>query len=156
HLLVVFGPPSTPPPPGTAGRDFASYHYAAKVAWAGGDPYDKAALDARARQEGTRPEVHPFFYPPPFLMLAAWSIPFPLRTAYWIWFALNELTLLGTCLALVEWWRPLGSLVVPVLASVVALMYGVAYSAELGQANFPVLMLVVLGLWQEERRPGLA
>src|SRR5262245_33184272 len=82
HLLVVFGPPSTPPPPGTAGRDFASYHYAAKVAWAGGNPYDKGALDARARQEGTRPEVHPFFYPPPFLMLAAWSIPFPLRTGF--------------------------------------------------------------------------
>jgi alpha-1,2-mannosyltransferase len=46
--------------------------------------------------------------------------------------------------------------VVPVLAGLVALMYAVTYSTELGQANFPVLLLVVLGLWKEQDRPLLA
>jgi hypothetical protein len=50
-------------------RDYASYHYAVQEALDGGDPYDTAALSARARAEGTRDEVHPYFYPPPFLLL---------------------------------------------------------------------------------------
>jgi alpha-1,2-mannosyltransferase len=57
---------------------------------------------------------------------------------------------------LASWWRAYSSAVVPALASVVALMYAVTYSTELGQANFPVLLLVALGLWQEQKRPVLA
>ena len=44
---------------------------AAKVAVDGGNPYEKAALEQAALDEGTRPEVHPFFYPPPFLLAVA-------------------------------------------------------------------------------------
>ena len=51
HLLSVFMPPRVPPPRGTAGRDFASYYYAAKVAKNGGDPYDSGALDAAAQHD---------------------------------------------------------------------------------------------------------
>lgn len=156
HLLSIFGPPSQPPPPNSLGRDFASYHYAAKVAWQGGDPYDKAALDSLALQEGTRPEVHPYFYPPPFLILASWSIPVPLGTAFWVWSVLNEIALIAAVLVLAAWWRSYSPDVLPLTAGIVAVMYAVHYSAELGQANMPVLLLAVAGLWQEQRRPLLA
>ncbi|MEQ1566719.1 MAG: glycosyltransferase family 87 protein [Myxococcota bacterium] len=156
HVLAVFGPPRQPPPPDTEGRDFASYYYAAAVAAAGDDPYDKRALEARAKSDGTRAEVHPFFYPPPFLWLVTWSTVLPLRVAFWVWFAVNELALVATAALLVRWWRPLDPLVAPVLATVIAAAYAVQYSAELGQVNFPVLLLVVCGLMVEARRPGLA
>jgi hypothetical protein len=153
HVLSVFGPPHQPPPPNTEGRDFASYYYAAAVAAQGGDPYDKAQLEALAQEQGTRAEVHPFFYPPPFLWMVTWTTTMPLKTAFWAWFAVNEAALLGTCVVLARWWRSFGSVVAPVIASLVALSYAVEYSAELGQANFPVLLLVVAGLASERRNP---
>lgn len=156
HLLMVLAPPRTPPPKDTEGRDFASYYYAARVAVEGGNPYDKTALEAVSAADGTRAEVHPFFYPPPFLLAVAWTVPFGLLPAFTVWFVLNELCLLAACLALVRWWQGFGPAVAPILAAIVALMVGVAYSAELGQANFPVLALVVIGLWLEGRRQALA
>lgn len=155
HLIVVLSPPRVPPPKDTEGRDFASYFYAARVAHEGGDPYDREILGSMASAEGTRAEVHPFFYPPPFLWLVSWSPLLDLHQAFDFWFVLNELALLAACVALTRWWRPFSDLVAPLLAVLVALMYGVAYSAELGQANFPVLALIVAGLAQERRRPEL-
>ncbi len=100
--------------------------------------------------------MHPFFYPPPFVGLVVWSVPLSLETGFAVWFVLNELCLIAACLALWAWWRPLGTAVGPTLAILVALSYGIAYSDELGQANFPVLLLVIVGLWQERQRPALA
>ncbi|MCB9697597.1 MAG: DUF2029 domain-containing protein [Alphaproteobacteria bacterium] len=156
HLIVVLSPPRVPPPKDTEGRDFASYYYAAKVAAQGGDPYDRDVLGSMATAEGTRAEVHPYFYPPPFLWLVAWSPIVDLHQAFGLWFLLNEMALLAACVALARWWGPFSDTVAPLLAALVALMYGVAYSAELGQANFPVLALIVLALASERRRPELA
>jgi hypothetical protein len=155
HLFAVFAPPRERVPAGTEGRDFASYYYAATVAARGEDPYDKRELEKVSKEQGTRSEVHPFFYPPPFLWLVTWSIGLPLKVAFWAWFAVNELALIGTCVALVRWWKPFDGVVAPVVASVVALSYAVAYSAELGQVNFPVLLMIVAGLMVEPRRPVL-
>ncbi|HVS03016.1 MAG TPA: hypothetical protein VMT16_09620 [Thermoanaerobaculia bacterium] len=76
----------------THGRDFDSYHYAARVAAAGGDPYDLAALDRAAAAEGWR-VVHPYFYPPPFLLAMQWTLPLDLVTAWRVWFWVDELFL---------------------------------------------------------------
>ena len=142
------------------GRDFASYHYAARVALEGGDPYDgEAIVAAAAADQGARAapvRVHPYLYPPPFLWAAVWSVPIPVGVAYWVWFAIGELALLAAAGALWWWWRPFGSEVAPIAAVLIAMMYGVAYSAELGQANMPVLLLVALGLSRERRWPVFA
>lgn len=155
HLFTVLSPPKVPPPPNTEGRDFASYYYAARVAAGRGDPYDKAALEAVSSAEGTRTRVHPFFYPPPFLLLVWWSPFVSLAEGFRLWAVLNELALIAAGLALWRAWRPLGP-VLPLFAAFAALMYGVAYGFELGQANLPVLALVLAGLWAEPRRPALA
>jgi len=156
HLLTLLAPPLQPPLRDSAGRDFASYHYAAKVAAAGGDPYDKARLEEVARSEGTRRRVHPYFYPPPFVLFVLWSVPLSLPVAFGVWEVFNELFLIAAGLALWRWWRPLSPWVGAVVVGVGALSYGVSYGAELGQANAFVLALILAGLWQEERRPGLA
>ena len=64
------------------GRDYATYHYAVQEVWQGGDPYVTAALDQRARAEGTRATVFPYFYPPPFLLTMAWATPLSLADGY--------------------------------------------------------------------------
>ncbi len=156
HLFAVLSPPRNPPPRDTAGRDYASYHYAVQAAWSGADPYDKAALEALSQAEGTRKQVHPFFYPPPFLLAVAWAIPASLAAGFSTWWVFNELALIACGLVLWRWWRPLGPEVGWVTAIVLAAMFAVAYSHELGQANFPVLALVLAGLWQERQRPTLA
>ncbi len=153
HLLNVVAPPKIEggPAKDTAGRDYASYHYASLVAWAGGDPYDKLALDARATTDGTRTQVHPFFYPPPFLAAVAWAPRVDLDTAYWVWYAVNEVALLVAALALLRWWLPLGPAVGPVLFGLIAITSGVAYGHVMGQANALVLALLALGLWAAAR-----
>jgi len=156
HLLSVLVPPSTPPPKGTMGRDFASYYYAVQVAHDGEDPYVPEALNAKALEDRTRKKVHPYFYPPPFLLSVVWAIPLDLMTAFDLWFWMNEIFLLLAVLALWRYLRPLGPAVGPVLAVAVALSYGVVYGQELGQANFGVLALIAWALEQQERRPWLA
>ena len=64
------------------GRDFATYHYAAAEVLDAGDPYDTQRLSKRAKTEGTRAKVHPYFYPPPFVLTMLWSPSFDLLTSY--------------------------------------------------------------------------
>lgn len=156
HLIAALAPPRNKPPADSAGRDFASYYYALQVSADGKNPYLKESLDAAARADGTRREVHPYFYPPPFLLVMAWALPFELDTGFSLWFWLNELCLLAAALALWRWFGSLHAALAPTLALSLALMYGVAYSQELGQANFGVLALVCIGLWQARDRPDLA
>lgn len=156
HLLAVLAPPPKAPPPNTAGRDYASYHYAAQAARAGSDPYDKAVLGALAAEDGTRDRVHPYLYPPVFLLLATPTSWLPLQAGFDVWFVLNELCLLAAVLVLVRWLRPWAPDTGAVLAVLVALTYGVAYGAELGQANLIVLLLVIVAAWQVREHPGLA
>lgn len=156
HLLAVLSPPTQKVPPNTAGRDYATYHYAARAARDGRDPYDKAVLGAMAQDDGTRRTVHPFLYPPVFLLVAAPPSFLSLEAGFAVWFLLNELALLLAAWALVQWLTPIAGSVMGWVAALFALTYGVAYGAELGQANALVLALVVFGAWQVAQRPRLA
>lgn len=126
------------------GRDFASYYYAVQVARAGGDPYDTRALEKEAR--GLRKKVHPYFYPPPFLLTMGWiGADMGLIEAYKIWFWLDELYLLAALLALGWWWRPLRGALPWVLVSA-AVLTAIPNNHVMGQANLPVLCLALWGL----------
>lgn len=135
------------------GRDYASYHYAAVIAADGGDPYDARTLSDTARADGTRRTVNPFFYPPPFLWLVAWSPRLRLDAAYRAWFWINE----GSALAsVVLAWAALkraGPAVPAILAVAFVLCTAVPDNLHMGQANFPVLAVALAGLWLEERYP---
>lgn len=132
----------------TAARDYATYHYAVQEAVSGGDPYNTQALGKRARDEGTRRGVHPYFYPPPFLASMLWAAPLSLATGYRLFFLLNNLLLVGIVVALQRWlrasWLPL------VLAA--ATLTPIADSNVMGQANLLVMLLVVLGLGRGDGR----
>ncbi len=134
-----------------SGRDFASYYYAVQVAAEGGDPYDTAALSAAARAERTRKEVHPYFYPPPFLLTMGWALPLTLKQAYLGMLVLNELLLAG-CVALCL--GPFG--VAPwAMALLLGLYSPIPDNAWMGQANLLALFPALLGLALAPRRPVL-
>ncbi len=133
------------------GLDYASYHYAAQVAWEGGDPYAKRQLARAAREEGTRKSVHPYFYPPAFLLFVSWTLPLDLASGYRAWFWLDEAMTLAALLVLWRWWRPLGPAVGPILAITLAAWSCIPNNHVMGQANALVLFLVLAGLWQEDR-----
>jgi len=130
-------------------RDFASYHYAVAAAAGGEDPYDAAVLGRLAREEGTRRSVHPFFYPPPYLLTVAWTLPLELSTAYRTWYVLDSLFLLAVLLALMRWLpaRPMVG-----FAALVLVTYSpIPDNHWMGQANLPVLALVCWAFWHEQR-----
>lgn len=152
HVVSVAGPAwSTVRHEPSRGRDFATYYYALQVALDGGDPYQRGELGGAARQEGTRQTVHPYLYPPPFLLLMAWAAPMDLLSAYRAWFWLDELWMLAGMLALWRWWRPLGPALGPTLALAVAAFSAVPANHVMGQANFAGLTLAILGLWAVDR-----
>lgn len=134
-----------------SGRDFASYYYAEQVALDGGDPYDKAQLAQAAQDDGTRRGVHPFFYPPPYLLTMLWVSPLSLGSAYRAWFWLDELFALLSVVVLWRWWRPLGPSVGVVLAGAMALLTAWPNNHAMGQMNWPVVLVVLLGLREAER-----
>ena len=125
------------------GRDFATYHYAAAEALDGGDPYATRKLSRRARKDGTRKSVHPYFYPPPFLLSVLWSPSFELITSYRIWFWLNQ-GLVLLCMALFRvWFRAPWAVLGVLLLSFTP----ITDNAKMGQANVLVLAAAVSGLW---------
>ena len=131
-------------------RDFASYYYAVQVAGDGGDPYVRKALSQRARQDGTRKSgVHPFFYPPPYVLSFAWVLPLELGTAYHAWYWMEHLFLLAVLLALWRWHpsRPM-ALALGIMA---ASFSPIPDNDWMGQANLFVLACVVPGLLLVER-----
>jgi hypothetical protein len=136
---------------GQHARDFASYHYAVHAAAQDLDPYDKEVLGQLARDEGTRKTVHPYFYPPPFLLGMAWVLPLDLGTAYQAWFWLDSLFLLLALGALMLWQR--GPPTVLAAAALLAFMTPLVNNHIMGQANLPVLALVCWGMlaWRRDR-----
>ena len=128
-------------------RDYATYHYAIQEAVEGGDPYVKRALSRRAKDEGTRSSVHPYFYPPPFLLLMLWAVPLTLEHGYRLFFWLNQAALLGALYCMRRWFAP--SLLV--LAFAAATLSPIADNAKMGQANLLVLLIALVGLY---RRSG--
>lgn len=133
------------------GSDFASYFYAARVAAAGEDPYDPEALSRQARREETRRHVHPFFYPPPFVMAMGWTRGLSLRSAYLVWFWLSELLGLAGALALWRAWRDLGPAVPVTLCVLLAAATPWTDNLRMGQANLAVLALIALAVLAQER-----
>ncbi|MFT5460440.1 MAG: alpha-1,2-mannosyltransferase, partial [Myxococcota bacterium] len=103
-----------------------------------------------------RRSVHPFFYPPPFLLAMLWAVPLDLHTALQVWFWIDELAALAAMLALWGWWREHDAEHVAVLvAGTFALMTAVPNNHIMGQMNFPALALALGGLWLTDRgRPG--
>ena len=132
------------------GQDFASYHYAVKVARLGGDPYETDALNQMMRDEGQRKEkINPYFYPPPFLLSMVWDKGYRLTTATHLYYGLNHLLLFGVLAVLRRWFAP----PLAVLAGVVLTLGALPDDLRMGQANLAVLLLAVVGLW---RSNGLA
>lgn len=131
--------------------DLASYYYAAKVTEADGNPYVRRSLTEVARAEGTRAAVHPYFYPPPALLWVAWMPRVTLVEAWRIWFWADVLAGALAIGTLAAWWRPLGPAVGVSLAALMALLTALPNNHLMGQINLMVLLLVVLGLWAEER-----
>ena len=138
------------------GRDFASYYYAAKVMQDGGNPYSKDALAQSAKQDRTRSTVHPYLYPPPFLLLMEWTRPLSLQSSYRIWFWLGELAALAALLTLCRWVRPLGPGARTLGVVTFCLCTAVPNNLAMGQANFVVLLCVLLALLcHSNKRMGL-
>lgn len=151
HVGLQLAPAWQKVAPDKGGRDFASYYYALQVALDGHDPYDTKALSARARAEKTRNGVHPFFYPPPYLLSVLWAAPLTLRQAYVGMMVVNELMLAG-CVVLA-----VGAFGVPTW---VALLLITTYTPipdhmAMGQANLLALFPAMLGL-AVARRNGWA
>jgi len=123
--------------------DFATYYYATQVAFAGGDPYRTKSLSRAARKDLTRKSVHPYFYPPPFVLGMAWTQPLDLKTAYHAWFWFNQLCLLATLWIFWKWFRA-----GPLLLAFLGLTFTpFVDNIRMGQANLPVMMLAIVGLW---------
>ncbi len=131
------------------GRDFASYYYALQAAASDQDPYDTRVLGALARAERTRRSVHPFFYPPPYLLTVAWALPLELSTAYRAWLGLDTLFLLAALMALWRWLP--GTPTILATAVILATYTPIPDNHWMGQANLPVLALVGWGLWLQHR-----
>ncbi|TNE90952.1 MAG: DUF2029 domain-containing protein [Deltaproteobacteria bacterium] len=130
-------------------RDFASYYYADAALDAGKDPYVARNIRAEARKDLVSGTVHPFFYPPPFLLLTDGLSAFDARTAWQLWFWLDELAVLAVALALGWWWRRLGLRVTVLVALSLATLTAIDNNHLMGQANLPVLALVVAALWAD-------
>lgn len=157
HLFQV-GTQAWPQVRNTAhGRDFASYYYAGRAAREGLDPWDKRDLAQLAKADGTRATVHPFLYPPPFLLVVAPFTELTPLSAFRQWFVLNELCALAALGILALWWRKLHWSAPAVLFLLLAAVTAVPNNLIMGQANFPVLLLLVLALALDARdRPVLA
>lgn len=131
-------------------RDFASYYYAVQATSQGLDPYHSRTLTRLARRDGTRTGVvHPYFYPPPFLLAVAWTKSLSLETAYRTWFWLEPLWLLAVLLAIWRWLP--GSATVCGIGVLLASFQPVLGNHTIGQANLPVLAATLWGLYHTER-----
>ena len=126
------------------GRDFASYYYGVQVASLGENPYEKQELNERARVEETRRSVHPFFYPPPFLLAMQWTRGLDLHGAYKLWFWVDAMACLLAGLAL---WRMVPKDSTWLMgAAVLAWASSIPNNHLMGQANLPVLAITLWGL----------
>lgn len=141
---------------GHKGRDFASYYYAGRASLEGANPWDPRALGAIARQDETRRSVHPFLYPPPFVLLVAPFTALPLEEAFTQWAVLNEICAVLTVLMLSLWWRRLHWSAPVVLFALLAALTAAPNNLAMGQVNFVVLALAVAALWLDEREHELA
>jgi hypothetical protein len=134
----------------THGADFASYYWAYQAAIGGLDPYSSEALRDTIRESGSRAGVHPFFYPPPFLLAMSWVGERTVGQAYRIWFWVDVAAAALCAGVLGLWWRRIR----PAWALLVVFgflsMGAVANNHAMGQVNLPVLALVLMALWTDD------
>ena len=139
---VIFAVPYQATVNSRSGRDYASYHYAVKAAHNNDSPYSVDALNRLAREEGTRKEVHPFFYPPPAMLSVAWLQPFTLKQGSIAFFWFNQFCLLGTLLILHRWrnieWSN--------LFACSLFLWPVIDTMKMGQINLFVGLMVLVAL----------
>lgn len=137
------------------GGDFPSFYYAWRAALGGLDPYDTASLGRLARADGLPGGVHPFFYPPPFLLLAPLAL-IERVAAYRLWFWADTALAAAAAGLLAAGWRDRAR--APALAAIAFLATAaVANNHVMGQMNHLVLALVLAGWWADAReRQGLA
>jgi hypothetical protein len=130
---------------GTEGNDFASYYYGLRVALDGGSPYDAAALADRSRAEGGVSPVHPFFYPPPALLVLLPAAFLSLRDAVVGMYLFNHLVLAAAGWML---WVLLGrrEALLPALAFLLLTFSPIQINNQWGQINLWVLLLILSGL----------
>ena len=130
-----------------SGRDFASFYYAQKVSWNRGSPYDSKQLSRLSKKEKTRKNVHPFFYPPPSLLIFSWVQPFSLHTAYMISFFINHIIVAGLFVLFRNWLRIAS---IP-LAFLFALCTPIGDCIMMGQINLVILFLIA---WSVQKQRG--
>lgn len=125
-------------------NDFASYYYALNATISGENPYNSTTLTRLAKADKRPGVVHPFFYPPPYLLSMAWATPMALQPAHQVFYWLGSLFLLSVLLALWKWlpcWGLFGA------SGLVLLFYTpIVDTLRMGQANLLVLALVVWGV----------
>ena len=127
-------------------RDYSSFYYAQKVAVEGKSPYHTPYLTQKAKEEKTRRRVHPFFYPPPAILIFLWNYPLSLYSSYIIFFVINHILVVWIYVLLKKWleisWLRLGLLFV--------VCTPIADSIMMGQVNWIVLLLLLLS-FQKKR-----
>ncbi|MEC7987239.1 MAG: glycosyltransferase family 87 protein [Myxococcota bacterium] len=126
------------------GRDYATFHYAVKALKFGQYPYKTEELSKLARKEGTRRNVHPFFYPPPSLLAFGWSLPLTLQQGYLALFVLNHLCVFGL------FWLFMRNLSLePLLLGVLFVGFSPLLDCiVMGQVNIGILLLISVAIFQ--------
>lgn len=157
HSLSVVYPAWSEAQLEEGGNDFGSYYYATRVAFLDGDPWSKSALNRLSRVENEGRGVHPFLYPPPFLLINSWIGGFSLHLGYRIWFWFDEALAVVTAGLLWASQRRISPVAGPAVAVGFALLTALPNNHVMGQANLLPLAFVLAGFWAEdEDRPFLA
>jgi hypothetical protein len=93
--------------------------------------------------------VHPFFYPPPFLLTTVWAKALSLAEGYRAYFWVNQVSLFAVLGLLWAWIRP----PLWIFALLLLTFTPIPDDVRMGQANLVVLAIALFGLW---RRSGAA
>lgn len=132
-------------------KDHPSFHYAVQVAAQGGDPYDAAALQAAADEDGLRTEVYPWVYPPPALLAFAWTLPLPYRWSQDLAWCGHQGSLALLLVLLWRWFRAPPALLGALLVAFTPLRH----SFQVGQINPTIALLATWG-FARSRGVGVA
>jgi hypothetical protein len=125
-------------------NDFAVY-YVAAVEWRDGiDPYTHNFANIANRNGLDIKDVRKSTEPPPFLLLFAPLVHFPVQTAFWVWQTINFLSL---SVALILLLGPGSGLSRPAIWTLAALAF--TYPPVLshfwyGQSKLPILLMLVM------------
>ena len=131
---------------GKHGRDYATFHYAVKAAGSGTFPYKTSELSKLAKKEKTRRRVHPFFYPPPALMVFGWSFPLTLQQGYILFFVINQLSVLGLFFLFIRYLQ-----IEPVLLGLIFLGFSpLPDCIIMGQVNILILLFLTIAIFRKK------